>query len=352
VLNYRSQILNMFDHLTSLIDEAFQPEEAGNIKQIVRDVKEATVFELPQNGQFIEGQNLYDLMEDDLFNMPFPSTLFEFPFDDIYFKPGTNTTVSSKRAVLILDSQQLEHHPTIKQVLRQRPELTHPDHPGFLMVLPISYMDADCSFKEEILSPEFLEMTGDAKGAWTPSPVWAVIEKVTKGEDLKQQHERQAQQQDLGPNAVILPFFVRLYPVASSLFEHYMEQDEEAFEEAHRHMLSDVTDEVVALCNFLVTLSCTNVKTHKQAAPAKLNKKRARTGKHLIPEIHTLVIINTQPSTNARVNQQTENYRDRVSPKAHLRRGHIRRLLTGKRTWVRPSMIGSIPKVQSTYILW
>lgn len=103
---------------------------------------------------------------------------------------------------------------------------------------------------------------------------------------------------------------------------------------ARTSAVNDLANEALAIAELCNVLTCTNVSTETICAPTKINKARARRGKLPFYEYKTLVIH--------------ENSHHRVAglggthsaPRLHYRRGHIRRLSGGRKTWVRPSMVG------------
>lgn len=101
-----------------------------------------------------------------------------------------------------------------------------------------------------------------------------------------------------------------------------------------KEMTNDVAAEalsVVELCNLL---ECTNVEMDIIDAPTKLNKKRLSSGKEPLFEYRVLKL---KGSSRRAVESQGGSH---ASPRLHYRRGHIRRLASGKKTWVRPHMVG------------
>jgi hypothetical protein len=87
-------------------------------------------------------------------------------------------------------------------------------------------------------------------------------------------------------------------------------------------------------------LNCTNIVSIEHVAPIKLNKKRIAQGKCPVFSFKTL-----------RVKVPNEGREKKPSlggthsnPRVHLRRGHIRRLPTGKSTWVQSCVVGSLEK--------
>lgn len=88
--------------------------------------------------------------------------------------------------------------------------------------------------------------------------------------------------------------------------------------------------------NLFYILGCSNVETADNPAPAALNKKRARAGKFPVLEYKTLVLKIDAPRTSGQAGGGTH-----ASPRVHLRRGHVRRLESGRRAWVQACVVGS-----------
>ncbi len=88
--------------------------------------------------------------------------------------------------------------------------------------------------------------------------------------------------------------------------------------------------------NLFYILGCSNVDTADNPAPAALNKKRAKTGKFPVLEYKTLVLKIDALRTSGQAGGGTH-----ASPRVHLRRGHVRRLESGRRVWVQACVVGS-----------
>lgn len=105
-----------------------------------------------------------------------------------------------------------------------------------------------------------------------------------------------------------------------------------------KEMTNDAAAEamsVIELCNLL---ECTNIETEAIEAPGKLNKKRIAAGKVPFFEYRVLKIRAAGQKT------AETGGGSHASPRLHYRRGHIRRLQSGKKTWVRPHMVGDAAK--------
>ena len=88
---------------------------------------------------------------------------------------------------------------------------------------------------------------------------------------------------------------------------------------------------VTTLC---AMLGMKNVQTHHIEAPRSINEKRKRKGKSLLLDYHVLKV-------DGEVwNSEAAGDRDALhGSRSHLRRGHIRRLSDGRRTWVRAAYV-------------
>lgn len=98
---------------------------------------------------------------------------------------------------------------------------------------------------------------------------------------------------------------------------------------------------MTALVSFMVrglsVLNCSNVVTVENPAPAALNKKRSKAGKVPLFSYRTLHLAADVVRT---VQKGGAPAAERAAPRLHLRRGHIRRLPSGAKVWVRACMVG------------
>lgn len=128
-------------------------------------------------------------------------------------------------------------------------------------------------------------------------------------------------------------------------FDDTVDQSSE-FREFARQLLAAGACRFVALVN---ALSCTNInaETCHPAPPAKINERRAREGKPPLFETKTLT-IHVNPRAPSAHGSGTGGH---ASPRQHLRRGHIRRLESGKNVWVQPHVVGDASRgsITKTY---
>lgn len=86
---------------------------------------------------------------------------------------------------------------------------------------------------------------------------------------------------------------------------------------------------------FCVAISCTNTRLVESHPSEKLNKKKIKSGKCPVFSYKTLVLSMSSVDKNSNGNGSSHQ-----SPRVHLRRGHIRRLNSGKMTWVQACVVG------------
>lgn len=81
-------------------------------------------------------------------------------------------------------------------------------------------------------------------------------------------------------------------------------------------------------------LECNNTYLRRERASEKLNKKRAKRGRGRIPDSYVLAITGGEQEIGV------GGGGSHASPRYHFRRGHIRHLSSGKKTWVTSCMVG------------
>ena len=96
--------------------------------------------------------------------------------------------------------------------------------------------------------------------------------------------------------------------------------------------------ELKVAAQFLLAASCGNVKPVKLAEPSEQQRKAAeRRGNPPFDTYWTLDCSLDGPADAKKIT----NGGHHGSPRLHVRRGHVRRLPTGKMTWVRQSLVGN-----------
>lgn len=98
------------------------------------------------------------------------------------------------------------------------------------------------------------------------------------------------------------------------------------------------------ILEFCLTVNCENVIQDVVPPQSAINKKRLSKGKEPFYSYRVLAI----PGHST---EHIKNGGRHNGPRLHLRRGHLRRLASGKVTWVRHTMVGKSDRgvVETTY---
>lgn len=97
---------------------------------------------------------------------------------------------------------------------------------------------------------------------------------------------------------------------------------------------------VMAAYELAVLLQCQNISIRHVKAPEKINQKRKRKGKRPLPGGYIICV--SREVTRIEQNRDADDddtKREHASPRTHWRRGHIRRLKSGGRVWVRSTIV-------------
>lgn len=122
--------------------------------------------------------------------------------------------------------------------------------------------------------------------------------------------------------------FLLLPEIAAEALEH------SSGSEVAARILPDARDEVSMLLQTCVVLNCANVTTAEIAAPKLINRKHQGKGKPPLFSYRVLQISAPRATGVASGGGQ------HASPRAHLRRGHVRRL-EERTVWVCPAMVNA-----------
>lgn len=95
---------------------------------------------------------------------------------------------------------------------------------------------------------------------------------------------------------------------------------------------------VIGMANAVEVFSCCNVSTLEHTPPKFTNTKRIAKGKIPFFTYRTLHITSDSEKT------AHQGVATHASPRLHLRRGHIRKLPSDRRIWVRASLVGDKSK--------
>jgi hypothetical protein len=128
--------------------------------------------------------------------------------------------------------------------------------------------------------------------------------------------------------------FVHVLPLGEDAYSYYPP------EEQRLRAATDVADEALAVMHLLIALSLDKGR-HTTTPPVseKLNRKRAKQKKPPLFEYKVLDIVADVLSPPKEVIHGREGHHH-ASPRMHTRRGHVRKLASGKATWIRNAIVG------------
>ena len=111
-------------------------------------------------------------------------------------------------------------------------------------------------------------------------------------------------------------------------------------------LLNAMHPAVMAAYELAVLLQCQNISIRHVKTPEKINQKRKRKGKRPLPDGYIICVARDVTRREYdRDADDDDTKREHASPRTHFRRGHIRRLKSGDRVWVSPTIVnpGSTP---------
>lgn len=259
-------------------------------------LEQAEKFILPSWGKIFE-QHEMELCDEVQIptRLPYPVVALEYPcpYDDPRCEPMMpQERQCSKRIALCVETEVLDEQ---TEMLAHIHQVHTGDMKGFY-VFPISYSDD-------------LQL-------WIPPPAGMFFPRGGN-ETMKAMSKH-------GLTAVL--------PLGFSAYKEYPE------EQRPTRVMRDLSDEVFATLHLLTALAIDHGRYETLPAPTKLNKKRAQKGRTPFYEYKVLDIVADilQASPVSKPHQGGTH----ASPRMHKRRGHIRRLRSGRTTWVRHMIIG------------
>jgi hypothetical protein len=270
-------------------------------------------FILPNRADLIDMEDLRQVHVD-MARLPFPVVALEAPW--IHPDGGggdkSGSVRSSKRIALCM---------TLTEELTEKiPELVeflHEEHGG-AVVIPLYWDDGDGKWimpMGGVFVPYQNEVSAYVPGEASVGARLIIDRYIKAGV----------------PAHKLRQFRVAPFALLPEMFEHIGSQRSNA--EVHAQIASDAQDEVSMLFQTGVMLNCANVTVPEISAPKMLNQKRVAKGKQ---PFFSYRVLQVEAPRGARTTAGSDGYH--AAPRAHLRRGHIRRL-EERTVWVRPAMV-------------
>lgn len=332
MLNYTTHALADLKALAPRLEHKL-PLSAVAMRQVIVWLEQGAKFVLPDGGGLVELGELDGSFFRNL-RLPYPVTVLEVPFMQIaqdghshlITQGPLSEETSSKRIALLVASEVFFSSPLFK------------DNPlkaqGGIVVMSVFYQDSEDHWAIApsacILSDKYAEEIVPHAQA----PDQAMVELLKQSGGLK-------------ANSSAVPVdYVLIQPEVAAMMRREL-----GAQNADTRMSLDVRDEMHLALEFCLTINCSNVQVQKRAAPAALNKKRLKSGKVPFYDHHVIQINPGQGPAYYLSEGASQGIGK--SPRMHTRRGHIRRLPTGKTTFVRATVVGSSRQgiVEKTYVV-
>jgi len=330
-LNYSAHAIDSLLTTRRRLEGRWPQGDLEGLDWVIQTLRIAPKFLLIPGGRYFNdeaaGTILWKLLSA---RLPYPTVVLEYTVDEASGAIDAGALRSSKRIAICHIGTQPPRRCAEDIDLTS----TNWESPA-LWVLSVSYMDAS-----EI---------------WTPMPGFV-------RQDLEETYERHRKISEADavatlnldePNEELLDFSARafvgrtvftgkveVYPLLLKMANKWIEDYGEGG--YVQQVTSNTNDELNAAIEFAVICGCSNVHVEKIAAPEKLNAKRVKAGKPAIDAYHVLAIDVSEGHTvaaPAKGGSSATAESERASPRAHLRRGHIRTLAQDRPIWVNSTVV-------------
>lgn len=313
------QIQNLTTHcLQSWKDRGAQtlrPSLLNAARTLAPTLHAAPKFVLPEGGRVIEDAEGIARIYPGL-RFPYPVQVLEFQAKGVI---AQHEVRSSKRLSIVWDSRQGGRPTEILDRFLMRP---HAEDPVFIQsIFYIDHLDA------WVVNPGLSELLLDE------TPLRMRPTDLPNSELHLVQHRL--------PGDFARPCF----PVAWHLYE---EVPLAKLDAAICRVSADGADELEAALAFGAITACANIRAERIEPDAKLNRKKAKSGKVPAFPVHVLHVENgAYTAAPSKGNQHGAGH---ASPRTHLRRGHIRRLID-RNVWVNSAVVnhGKSPSLERQY---
>lgn len=313
-LNYSTHAVESMRDLARQSKPA--PLVARRFIQLAELLEKAVKFILPPAGELLEVRSLSE-NHPDLLRLPFPLVALEYqmpPHGELL--TGALAEVQSTRRIALCWDESFAAHASVMPDYKQ---------PG-LYVLSFFYIDEVKTWASSALGcfipRDNALATVDEASEELKSPAYEQVFQVLResGAIGKKSSTFQARY------GLVLP------EVANQMIRELGEDS------AFARMVLDVRDEIITAWQFCLVVNCANVRQQVVAPPAKLNAKRLKNDRVPFFEARVLTLPDEPPNAHG---ARGDGDSGRAGPRAHLRRGHLRTLASGRATFVRATVVGS-----------
>lgn len=287
---------------------SFTPDYRLNIDELCAVMGAAQHFILPDGGRMIDVKAAPDYLPM-MLRPPFPVTVFEYG-ESGRAEPGLAS--SSRRLVLAIDST---GEPPFSRLTPASDVPSHTERGVWL--IPTCYYD-----EPRIWQPPMVAIF---------LPYDAQIQRPANiPHQILLRTGRTSEQADKMGG---LKAHVALLEGAS--FAQFAAGGGRDPETVLNEMLADSQHEVFAYTQACLCLGCSNVIAEKIPAPEKLNRQRVLSGKRALFDYHVLTVPGSAGGDSLGGGHSGRSVR------AHLRRGHIRRISGNRMIWINATMVNA-----------
>jgi hypothetical protein len=311
-LHYSSHALEQFKQSVLTVRKDM-PGILNAFVAVVSLLEESVKFILPNRADLIDMEDLRQVHVD-MARLPFPVVALEAPWIHLDGDGGDKSggIRSSKRIALCM-TLTVELAGRIPQLV----EFLDEEHGG-AVVIPLYWDDGDGQWimpMGGVFVPYQNEVSAYVPGEANAGTRLLIDRYVKAGV----------------PEHKLRQFRVAAFALLPEMFEYMLSKKSHA--EVYAQIAADTLDEVSMLFQTGVMLNCANVMIPEIAAPTMLNKKRKAKGKQ---PFFSYRVLQVEAPRAAKSSAGGGGYH--ATPRAHLRRGHIRRL-EERTVWVRPAMV-------------
>lgn len=315
-LNYCTQAIESLNEQVQSF-EGHSPMTASNIRRVIKLLQDAIKFFVPDNGRlFDDGLRALPAT----FRLPYPVIAAEFRVTQE--APQSHQPLSTSEEGILPSSKRIALAVEINgKNIERYSWLVHSSQAyllgddGAIAIIPVYFNDEEESWQ----FPPFGLLTPCRKT--DPNPLAASKAKALYGGEIPK-------------GMTLLP--LEGHPIFLMPDECAYIQNTKGVNHAYAMMAQDTNDEFIGIMELIEILSCKNVATGTIEAPKALNKKRESKGK---PPIFEYKVLMLDPQAEGSPSS-TGGKGSHASPRVHLRRGHIRRLLD-RNIWVNATVVGN-----------
>jgi hypothetical protein len=325
---YTTQVIEQITTRFLPLFQRISPNDAAYTANLLNILESGVKFRLPDAGDLlgIERKNRKLSISDvDILHMPYPATVLEYTFapDKQTLPLGGDRFISSRRITLVVDIPAGENQSSIFSAMTAN--VPNFSSQGGLVIA--GYWSNNDDVVSVVGRSDLCE--------WEMSAAVAII---PRDQDRVYQRER-LQDSHISKVDELKIFFKVTMPLIVGAHEKRI-----GVTATQQTITRDLEDDINVVWDFMLALSCNNVSINaaEGASRSKLNRKRLAHNKVPFFEYKELHIQGSKldPSSQ-QASERVITATGRSAPRMHLRRGHMRNLGPGRRTWVNMAIIGS-----------